>query len=43
MEAVRPAVLNWSIIEEVVSLLLTIELIAKPSIDTALKLAGGTR
>jgi len=37
MEAARPATLNWSVLEGVLSLLLTIELIPQPSIDTALK------
>jgi hypothetical protein len=35
MEDVRPAGQNRSVMEEVVSLLLTKELISKPSIDAA--------
>jgi len=37
VEAARPAVRYWSMVEEVVSLLLTIELIPHPPIETALK------
>jgi len=43
MEAARPAVKNWSVMEEVVSLLLILELIAQRSTYTALRLASGTR
>ena len=37
MEAARPATPYWSVLEGVLSLLLTIELAPQPSIDTALK------